>query len=640
MNFFRKKQKESTEINIATGAGYQNIMPFGTNPFYNSAFWACVINLARQYATLPLHAYRKDVSGVIHELPHDSYYSKLMNHPNRYMDGYTFRFIMGINFELHGQAVAILERASNGFVKALYPVSPNTIFATIGSNSEIIYTLGASGVKYRAQDLLIINNTPDGYCSVLKPIQYVKSDVELVAASKKMQREYYDGSSVMGNLVKVPDGWQAEKREQVKAAFDSANGYRNIVLSNSVTVEPIHVAAGDIGKLIEAQGWADKEIAKRFQVPPFFIGDTSATYSSAEHQGQQMITYCLGPRVAAWEIALRNTLCSNNTYYKFSLNGLLRGDHTVRGTFYHNAIMDGWMSINEVREKEDLKPIKNGEKHYFPLNYGNLDDIAAGKFANNGSAWNTESEKKEELSEEEKLIEKRKKDLLFIEEAKRPIKTSRRKLESMIKAQLKKEIAELLSLISSVPSGEVIAKYTEWLNANAKEMQPQYKELYLSVMNKMLPIIQKEINSDIEVASDRIEAYADSYARDFVARHSGYVLSRAKEAINTDTVEKATQNMQQDLPIIESEEEVNRSSNAFSVFFYAALGLEYMHSVASADACSFCRKLNGKIVSVTGYVLAKGSEEDDGDGNIRKIDKNYRHPPYHTHCSCFMAPGR
>ena len=38
---------------------------------------------------------------------------------------------------------------------------------------------------------------------------------------------------------------------------------------------------------------------------------------------------------------------------KFNLNGLMRGDMTSRSNFYHNAVFDGWLSRNDVREMEN-----------------------------------------------------------------------------------------------------------------------------------------------------------------------------------------------------------------------------------------------------------------------------------------------
>ena len=84
---------------------------------------------------------------------------------------------------------------------------------------------------------------------------------------------------------------------------------------------------------------------------------------------------------------------------------------------------------------------------------------------------------------------------------------------------------------------------------------------------------------------------------------------------------------------------VHRSSNALSLFMFTALGLTVYHIVADSDCCAFCETLDGKVASVNGYVLNKGEDMPNGVGGVRRIDKNYRHPPFHTFCRCHVAPG-
>ena len=211
----------------------------------------------------------------------------------------------------------------------------------------------------------------------------------------------------------------------------------------------------------------------------------------------------------------------------------------------------------------------------------------------------------------------------------------------MLRKQIKAKIAELKSMIAEGGSTEAVFEaWTAWINENAKEVAPTYIELYTDVIERMLPRVKKEVDSDVEVPEDRINGFASEYTNSLMARHTGYVHNRVSGVLGTENFDDAMDSMEQDYPTIESKEEVNRSYNAFSVFLYGALGLEYMHSVAHSDACAFCQKLDGKVCSVNGYVLDKGSDMEDGDGNIRHIKKNYRHPPYHSSCSCFMAPGK
>jgi phage portal protein BeeE len=48
-------------------------------------------------------------------------------------------------------------------------------------------------------------------------------------------------------------------------------------------------------------------------------------------------------------------------FVSFNVEGLLRADSKGRTEFYNSALNNGWMSRNEVRQKEDLPPIAGGD---------------------------------------------------------------------------------------------------------------------------------------------------------------------------------------------------------------------------------------------------------------------------------------
>ena len=56
-------------------------------------------------------------------------------------------------------------------------------------------------------------------------------------------------------------------------------------------------------------------------------------------------------------------------YVKIQVEGLMRGDSNARANFYKQMIDMGVMSINEVRQLENMNRIEDGDTHYFPMNY-------------------------------------------------------------------------------------------------------------------------------------------------------------------------------------------------------------------------------------------------------------------------------
>ena len=105
------------------------------------------------------------------------------------------------------------------------------------------------------------------------------------------------------------------------------------------------------------------------------IGELShATFSNIEHQTIQFVQYTLRPIVKRFEMEMETKLFYGtevgNYDVKFVLDGLLRGDTAARSQYYHNAILDGYMSRNEVRELEGLQHRDGLDDMLYPLNTG------------------------------------------------------------------------------------------------------------------------------------------------------------------------------------------------------------------------------------------------------------------------------
>jgi phage portal protein BeeE len=103
-----------------------------------------------------------------------------------------------------------------------------------------------------------------------------------------------------------------------------------------------------------------------------------STYSNIEVQGTEFVQHCLLPHLKRWEAAIsRDLIVDDETYFaEHSVSGLLRGDHASRSAYYVSALQNGWMTVNEIRELENLNPIgPQGDQHFVQLNMTTLDKV-------------------------------------------------------------------------------------------------------------------------------------------------------------------------------------------------------------------------------------------------------------------------
>lgn len=608
----------------------------------NSAFWVCVTKLCRTFGSLPLHIHEQ--KGNSKEILRKGAGALLLSNPCPYMTPYQWRFVMAFNYEIHGVAYAILKRSSVGDVIAAFPVSPNAL-RPVWKNGKLFYEHPSSSETFSADDVLAIYNTPTGFSSVLSPVEYTGKDLSVASNAKALQDAYYKRGTTIGGTVTVPRNTPKDVKDTIKQMFANefsgvSGAYRVAVLEESIKYEPIRLTEDDSKKMSEAQSWTLLEVSRRFGVPPFFAGDlTKSTYANSEQQGMELVIYSIQPRAKSWEDALGKAICKDGQYIKFSLAGLLRGDHAARSAFYHNAILDGWMTPNEVRDLEDLNPVPEGDKLMFPMNYMTLTDVVKG----NRYDFNLG------VSEKKEIKETLRSDQEFLAEAVAVNRSSRSKVEAILRKQLKAEIDELKRLVATNQGQgvqRVLDSFKDFCEKLAKEYGQLYIPVYQEIMNRLVPIVKKQVNTGTEVSQDSMDTYSAKYAVGMAGRHGSSKASDAKRAFSGvqegDLPEYVDELSARWIETVKTEsiDETSRAGNAFNLFAFGLLGVSYMHVVAGPDACEFCRELDGKVVQVNGAVLDKGARVDDGAGNVRVINKTMKHPPFHTHCECGIAPGK
>lgn len=640
----RNKVNESTS-GVTIGSG-SSLGMLATQRDYkaleNSAFWDCVRQLCMTYATMPLHLYRPTGSGW--QEIYDSRIAVLMDHPNYYMTSYEFRWAMGFNYELFGVAYAIIERDIQGRIVALYPVSPRNISRVVLSDGTLGYCYGPTGQLLGERDILKVSHTPIGYREYLAPLFYADKDVEIASANKQLQKSFFDKGTSLGGVVTVPKGTKKEVKEEISRAIQagysgSANAFKTMVIEDSMKYEAFRFSEGDTKNLIDAQSWSVKEVARRFGVPASWIGDTSnSTVGNSEQQGLYLVTYALQPRFISWETALLKIVEKPGDRFKFNFRGLLRGDHATRAAFYHNAIADGWMSINEVRELEDMNPVEGGDQHFIPMNYTTIDKV--GQTTNNGWDMNAVSHG------DNKLTDKVLRDMAFYRDVTTVTKSSRSKIEAIIRKDMKEAI-DWLREHKEETADAIATGFQNWAEGKAAEWGSSYAEVYKEIMARLYPIVQKQVGTDAQVSADSMEAFAAKCGMDAASRcvstrvrQVSTKLAGASQDDIEDDIDELDEHWTQDVPAQESGDETHRAGQAFDVFLYQQLGVQYMHVVASPDACEFCGQLDGKVTSVDGNVIAKGTDLTDPQGNVMHIHRDLAHPPWHTGCRCVVAPGK
>jgi hypothetical protein len=90
------------------------------------------------------------------------------------------------------------------------------------------------------------------------------------------------------------------------------------------------------------------------------------SYASVEQNNINFVTHTLRPYVAKIEDAY-SALLPDGAFIRFNVDGLLRGDFATRMNGYSIGSQAGFLSVNDIRRFEDLRPVTGGDVYRVPL---------------------------------------------------------------------------------------------------------------------------------------------------------------------------------------------------------------------------------------------------------------------------------
>jgi hypothetical protein len=118
----------------------------------------------------------------------------------------------------------------------------------------------------------------------------------------------------------------------------------------------------DKSTLVDSRNQAVADVARAFNVPPHLMGlPGTNSYASVEESNRAWLSTSITPLVSKLEGALSPLMARSpggeNAFIKFNLDSLLRANIQARSSAYSTGLQSGYLTINDVRRWEDLRPI-------------------------------------------------------------------------------------------------------------------------------------------------------------------------------------------------------------------------------------------------------------------------------------------
>lgn len=343
-----------------------------------TAVYCCVRVLSEAVAGLPLITYRYSDDGTKERATDHPLYQILHDEPNPEMTSFSFRETMMTHLLLYGNAYSQIIRNGKGEVVALYPLMPDRMKVDRDDKGRIYYeyqknqdeanTMKTGSVILHPEEVLHIPGLGFDGLVGYSPIAMAKNAIGMASACEEYGASFFANGANPGAVLEHPG--ILKDPERVRKAWEEAYGgshraNRVAVLEEGMKFTPISINPQE-AQFLETRKFQIEEIARIFRVPVHLIGDLDhATFSNIEEQSLEFVQYTLQPWLVRWEQAMQRSLLKpeekKNYYIRFQVNGLLRGDYASRMQGFATAINNGFMSVNEVRQLEDLDRIPDSE---------------------------------------------------------------------------------------------------------------------------------------------------------------------------------------------------------------------------------------------------------------------------------------
>lgn len=328
----------------------------------NEEIFSVITRLANTVSSLPIHLY-KDYDQVDNDV-----ISLLTSRANPSETAYSLLNQLEVSRNKDGNGYLFIERNQRtGEPLALWPVAPSsvTIKRNLDDNS-IWYNVISANPKY---DFLVFN-TEMIHVRHITPLTGVTgiSPIQVLTGPLKFEKAIEDFSLNEMNkkdqyIIQYDRSVSPEKRQA------TINDFTRMVKANGGAV--VQEKGFDFQRfqsnfhpsdLKTAESISKTQIANAFNVPVSFLNEVSAQNQMTEQAMIQFVQMTLIPIVRQYEAEFDSKLLTQSQrqqgyYFKFNVNGLMRGDTDARTKFYQMMIRNGIATQNDLRKLEDMPPL-------------------------------------------------------------------------------------------------------------------------------------------------------------------------------------------------------------------------------------------------------------------------------------------
>jgi HK97 family phage portal protein len=335
--------------------------------------YACVRVIAETISSLPIHVYTKEGKNRTKATEHYAY-QLLHNEPNEWQTPSQLWDYVLSSVLLTGNGFIYIERNNGAVPVALIPI--NTTDIQVKRENGLKYYIYQGNQIISDEDMIhIYGMSCDGLTGV-SPVSYAATAINLGLSAEQYGLNYFGNGANLGGTLETAAELTDNQIKAIQNAWEGASGVDNShkvkLLPFGLKYSPLTINNQD-SQFIDSRRFSVEEICRIYKVPQHMVQSLErATFSNIEQQSLDFYQNTIRPWIVKIEQQINRKLFLTSEKYKFTcefnLDGLLRADIQTRYAAYSVGRQQGFLSVNEIREKENLNPIPNGDIYLSPLN--------------------------------------------------------------------------------------------------------------------------------------------------------------------------------------------------------------------------------------------------------------------------------
>ena len=348
-----------------------------------TAVWSAVRLLSESISILPVNVYEREPNGDKKLASTNAAYNLVHNEPNYYMSSVAFFEKVMMDLCLSGNSYVRIVRNGGGTPEALLPLNSQDIQVKM-NEGQIFYHNNTERTIYDDYDILHFKGISQDGILGLSPITQNANAIGWGMALEEYGSKYFTNSAKLSGVLETDRALSEQAIDRLKNSFSNTynklqNAQSTAILEEGLSFKPITISP-EQSQFLLSRIFSITEIARMFNIPTFMLQEHSkSSFNNIESLSQSYVTYTLMPYIRRMESEMNRKLFKTNEkgklFVEWNVNGLLRGDVKSRNDAYKTGLNNGYLTINEVRRKENMNSIVDGDEHYLPLNMTTINKI-------------------------------------------------------------------------------------------------------------------------------------------------------------------------------------------------------------------------------------------------------------------------